>query len=73
MILARGQAKQQKDYGTADQLLRDLRSHGVTVDDQARTWSCKDGRSGTIEGGKRLPTIAQVRGVCAGVCVQGCV
>lgn len=28
---------------------------------QAHTWSCKDGRSGQIEGGRRLPTIAQSR------------
>ncbi|KAL1525441.1 hypothetical protein AB1Y20_020299 [Prymnesium parvum] len=61
LVLARIQAKQSKDYATADKLLQELRSHGVSVDDQARTWSCRDGRSGAVEGGKRMPTIAQSR------------
>lgn len=34
LVLARGKAKQAKDYSTADTLLRELRSHGVSVDDQ---------------------------------------
>lgn len=42
----REQARMSKDFATADEIRRELNACGVSVDDNAKTWACNDGRSG---------------------------
>ena len=57
IVEARDMAKKKKDFEAADQLRAQLTSHGVSIDDRARSWRCSDGRSGLLPGGRVGPTV----------------
>eukprot|EP00928_Gymnodinium_smaydae_P008668 TRINITY_DN1315_c0_g1_i1.p1 TRINITY_DN1315_c0_g1~~TRINITY_DN1315_c0_g1_i1.p1 ORF type:complete len:481 (+),score=115.80 TRINITY_DN1315_c0_g1_i1:95-1444(+) len=46
LITGREAAREVKDFGTADVIRQDLRSHGVEVWDKQKTWKAVDGRMG---------------------------
>lgn len=45
-LTAREQARQSKDFSTADAIRRSLNACGISVCDRTKTWSSKDGRGG---------------------------
>jgi hypothetical protein len=51
LIESRHNAKMSRDFDEADRVRDQLQAAGVTVDDKAKTWSCRDGRSGDIPSG----------------------
>ena len=48
---ARSNAKMRSDFEEADKVRDQLRAHGITVDDRAKTWTSSDGRSGQLPQG----------------------
>ena len=45
-LLEREQARSSKDFQRGDQIRDELSRRGVTVNDQTRSWTAEDGRSG---------------------------
>ena len=51
LLEARHNAKMTRDFDKADEIRTELQAGGITVNDQAKTWSSRDGRSGDIPTG----------------------
>ena len=51
LLEERHNAKMTRDFDRADEIRAQLQAGGITVNDQAKTWSSRDGRSGEIPTG----------------------
>jgi len=60
LIVQREQARQAKDFGTADHLRERLTQLGVTLFDKTNQWRTADGRSG------RIPSFNEIEGGVTG-------
>jgi len=49
LVMGRERAREARDWGGADAIRNDLRSHGVDVWDKEKVWRANDGRSGAIQ------------------------
>lgn len=54
-VAQREQAREQRDFGSADMLREQLKSLGVEVWDKEREWRAKDGRKGPVTNVPRQP------------------